>query len=147
MARPRIDIDIEQVAELAGRGLSQAEICLVLGISEKTLERRKVEMSVLADAIKRGRAVAADAVANKLYEMATKGDLGAIVWYEKTRCGRTDKIAHEVTGKDGGPVEITAVAQAQAAQQLAAWRQEQISKLPNGLAAQPTPDTSPTTTG
>lgn len=97
MARPRIDIDIEQVAELAGRGLSQAEICLVLGISEKTLERRKIEMSVLADAIKRGRAVAADAVANKLYEMATGGDLGAIVWWEKTRRGLSDRVQQHIT--------------------------------------------------
>lgn len=96
MARPRIDIDIDQVAELAGRGLTQAEICLVLGISEKTLERRKTEMSVLADAIKRGRAVAADAVANKLYEMATSGDLGAIVWWEKTRRGLTDKVQQQI---------------------------------------------------
>lgn len=145
--RPRIDIDLDRVAELAGRGLSQAEICLVLGISETTLYNRKRESEVFAGAIKRGRAVAADAIANKLYDMAVAGDLGAIVWWEKTRCGRTDKVAHEVTGKDGGPVEITATARAEAAEQLAAWRRDQISRLPNGLAVQPTPDTSSITTG
>lgn len=145
--RPRIDIDLDRVAELAGRGLTQAEICLVLGISEATLYNRKRESEVFTDAIKRGRAVAAEAVANKLYDMAVAGDLGAIVWWEKTRCGRTDKVAHEVTGKDGGPVEITALTQAQADQRLAEWRQQQISKLPSGLAAQPMPDTSLTTTG
>lgn len=147
MARPRIDIDIEQIAELAGRGLSQAEICLVIGISEDTLSRRKADSAAIADAIKRGKARAASEIANRLYEMAKGGDLGAIVWWEKTRCGRTDKVAHEVTGKDGGPIEITAVAQAQAAQRLATWRQEQMNKLPSGLVAQPTPDTSLTTTG
>ena len=98
MVRPRIDINIEQVADLAGRGLSQAEICLVLGISETTLYGRKRESEVFAEAIKRGRAVAADAVANKLYEMATAGDLGAIVWWEKTRRGLSDKqqIEHSI---------------------------------------------------
>lgn len=97
MARPRIDIDIDQVAELAGRGLSQAEICLVIGVSEGTLYSRKRESEVFEEAIKRGRAVAADAVANKLYEMATKGDLGAIVWWEKTRRGLSDKVQQHIT--------------------------------------------------
>lgn len=97
VGRPRIDIDIALVADLAGRGLSQAEICLVVGISEDTLSRRKLESAAFADAIKRGRAVAADAVANKLYEMATSGDLGAIVWWEKTRRGLSDKVQQHIT--------------------------------------------------
>lgn len=98
MARPRIDIDIDRVAELAGRGLSQAEICLMIGISESTLYRRKTDLEVLTEAIKRGRAVAADEVSNKLYEMAIGGDLGAIVWWEKTRRGLSDKqqIEHSI---------------------------------------------------
>lgn len=97
MARPRIDIDIDRVANLAGRGLSQVEICLVLGISEDTLSRRKANSAAFADAIKRGRAVAADEVANKLYEMAKSGDLGAIVWWEKTRRGLSDKVQQTTT--------------------------------------------------
>lgn len=95
--RPRIDIDIERVAELAGRGLSHAEICLVIGVSEATLYNRKRESEVFTEAIKRGQAVAADAVANKLYEMATGGDLGAIVWWEKTRRGLSDKVQQHIT--------------------------------------------------
>lgn len=146
MPRPRTEIDISKVEEYAAQGLTQVEICLCLGISERTLRNHKQVDSVLADAIKRGRAKATSEIANRLYQMAIGGDLGAIIWWEKTRCGRTDKVAHEVTGKDGGPVEITAIAQAQAAQRLATWRQEQINKLPNGSVAQPTPDTLLTTT-
>lgn len=146
MARPRIEIDTDRVAELAGQGLSQAEICLVLGISEDTLSRRKADSAAIADAIKRGQASAASQVANKLFQMATAGDLGAIIWYEKTRCGRTDKVAHELTGRDGGPIEITATARNRAAKQLAEWRKQQMNALPNGLAAQLTPDTSLTST-
>lgn len=92
MARPRTEIDTDRVVELAGRGLNQAEICLVLGISERTLYRYKAEQSVLAEAIKRGRAIAADEVSNKLYDMAVGGDLGAIVWWEKTRRGLSDRV-------------------------------------------------------
>lgn len=98
MARPRITIDIDRVAELAGRGLTQAEICAVLGIGESTLYRRKGDLEVLTDAINRGRAAAAVEVSNALYTKATiEKDLGAIIWYEKTRRGLSDKIQQNIT--------------------------------------------------
>jgi hypothetical protein len=107
MARPKIEIDISRVEELAAQGLTQVEICLCLGISPKTLERRKVEMSVLTDAINRGKAKAASEVANVLYLKATKDrDLGAIIWYEKTRRGLSDRQAVEHSGPEGRPIAI-----------------------------------------
>ncbi len=101
MARPKIEIDISRVEELAAQGLSQAEICLCIGVSEDTLSRRKADSAAIADAIKSGKAKAASEVANTLYLLATKDkDLGAIVWWEKTRRGLSDKtttvIAQEV---------------------------------------------------
>jgi len=99
MARPRIDIDISKVEEYAAQGLTQAEICLCLGISETTLYARKNESAVFEDAIKSGRAKAASAVANVLYLKATvEKDLGAIVWWEKTRRGLSDKQLVEHSG-------------------------------------------------
>lgn len=97
MSRPRINIDIGRVEELAGQGLSQAEICLMLDISESTLYRRKLDLEVLTEAIKRGKASAASEVANKLFTMAKSGDLGAIVWWEKTRRGLSDKTTHVIS--------------------------------------------------
>ena len=97
MARPRIELDISRIEELAAQGLSQAEICLVLGISESTLYRRKIDLEVLTEAIKSGRAKAASEISNTLYQMAKGGDLGAIVWYEKTRRGLTDKTSNTNT--------------------------------------------------
>jgi hypothetical protein len=93
MARPRIEIDISRVEELAAQGLSQAEICLCIGIGETTLYSRKRENEVFEEAIKRGKAKAASEIANTLYMMAKRGDLGAIVWYEKTRRGLSDKTS------------------------------------------------------
>lgn len=95
--KPRITIDIDEVERLAGQGLTQAEICLCLGISERTLYNRKRESAEFADAMKRGKSKAASEVANKLYEMAKAGDLGAIVWWEKTRRGLSDRIQQQVT--------------------------------------------------
>lgn len=97
MAGKKIPIDISRVEELAAQGLSQAEICLVLGISEDTLTRRKMDVAEVADAIKRGRAKAASEISNTLYMMAKGGDLGAIVWYEKTRRGLSDKVQQNIT--------------------------------------------------
>lgn len=99
MARPKIELDIFRVEELAAQGLTQTEICLVLGVSENTMLRRKAELEVLADAIKRGKAKAASEVSNTLYLMAKGGDLGAIVWYEKTRRGLSDKQTIEHSGE------------------------------------------------
>lgn len=95
--KPRLEIDISRVEQLAAQGLSQAEICLCLGISEDTLTRRKQDTAVIADAIKSGKAKAASEISNTLYQMAKGGDLGAIVWYEKTRRGLSDRIQQHIT--------------------------------------------------
>lgn len=92
MGRPKIEIDVARVEELAGKGLSQSEIALSLGINEKTLRRKKLQLSVLSEAIKRGRVNAAEEVSNKLYGLCMEGNLGAIIWYEKTRRKYSDKV-------------------------------------------------------
>lgn len=97
MARPKAEIDIAEVERLAGLGLTQEEIAATLGINEKTLRRRKAELSVLSDAIKRGRAAAGVVVANELFTKCKGGDLGAIIWYEKTRRGLSDKLVVDLS--------------------------------------------------
>jgi transposase len=100
MGRPKIELDISRVEGLAAQGLTQAEICLCLGISESTLYGRKRENEDFTEAIKKGKAKAASEISNVLYEMARSKDLGAIIWWEKTRRGLSDKsttvIAQEV---------------------------------------------------
>lgn len=121
MARPRIDIDVDRIEYLAGLGLTQAEICLSIGISDKTLERRKGEMSVVSDAIKRGKASAAQQVANALFQKATiDKDLGAMIWYEKTRRGLSDRQAVEHSGPGGNAIEVRTFDYTAAAAKIAA---------------------------
>jgi hypothetical protein len=97
MARPKIEIDISKIEKLAAQGLTQAEICLCVGIGETTLYERKRESAVFEEAIKRGRAKAASQIANVLYTKAVDGDLGAIIWWEKTRRGLSDKVQQNLT--------------------------------------------------
>lgn len=121
MARPRTDIDVARVAELAGRGLTQIEICAVLGISDRTLRNHKLVDSVLADAIKAGKAQAAVEVANALYTKATiDKDLGAIIWYEKTRRGLSDRQSFEHSGPGGNAIEVRTFDYTAAAAKIAA---------------------------
>ena len=91
MTRSRILIDLAEVERLAGLGLSQEEIAVSLGICVKTLIRRKKDSAAFASAIQKGRARAAAVVSNKLFTLCGKGRLNAIIWYEKTRRGLSEK--------------------------------------------------------
>jgi transcriptional regulator with XRE-family HTH domain len=97
MPRPKLEIDISRVEELAAQGLTREEIALCLGVSETTLYNRRRESEVFDAAIKSGKAKAASEIANKLYQLARGGDLGAIIWYEKTRRGLSDRMQQQIT--------------------------------------------------
>lgn len=93
MARTKIEISVDKVAQLAGLGLTQRQIADYFGVSVDTLGRRQNDDADFAAAIKYGRAKANANVANALYDKATKDkDATAIIWYEKTRAGKADKI-------------------------------------------------------
>lgn len=92
MGRKKIEIDTTEVERLAGLGLTQEEICSSLSISVDTLERRVKDSADFADAIKRGKASAAEVVSDKLMGLCKRGNLGAIIWYEKTRRNLSDRL-------------------------------------------------------
>lgn len=110
MGRKQIQIDYDKVRKLAGDGLTEDEIALSLGISTSTLTRRKSDSEHFGRAIKEGRAAAAGTVANALMELVKRKNLGAIVWYEKTRRGLSDRLSVDVdwreqAQKDGIPAD------------------------------------------
>lgn len=110
MGRKQIPIDLDKVRKLAGDGLTDEEIALCLGISTDTIGRRKKDSAEFADAIKEGKAIAAGTVANALMELVKRKNLGAIVWYEKTRRGLSDRLSVDVdwreqAQKDGIPAD------------------------------------------
>lgn len=97
--RKPILIDLDEVKRLAGLGLSEAQICTSLGISEDTLGRRKKDSADFADALKSGKVAAQVTVGTELMKLIKKGNLGAISWYEKTRLGYSEKVQTEHSGK------------------------------------------------
>jgi DNA-directed RNA polymerase specialized sigma24 family protein len=90
-----MEIDWQKVEELAGKDLSQSEICLLLEIDEKKIKSTMRDTNLMADTIRRGRARSVLLVAEKLLEQCEKGNVSAITWWEKTRRGLADSVRGE----------------------------------------------------
>jgi uncharacterized protein YjcR len=106
MGRPKIEIQttaIRQIQALSGFGLPLKAIASFLEISKSTLKRWKQDDRV-SHAFAIGQIRAELAIGEALLKQATKqGDIRAIIWWEKTRAGRTERgIQAEV----GARVEI-----------------------------------------
>jgi transcriptional regulator with XRE-family HTH domain len=86
---------LRQVEELAGYGLTQEQIAAVIGLSERTLRRRKEDTEVFSAAIQRGKAKASAEVGKSLFRRAKEGEVSAIRWWEMTRDGRSEKAQTE----------------------------------------------------
>src|SRR5690348_12890386 len=90
MAHTPLTIDLARVQELAQEGNTDSEIARQLGISRSTVTRRKRDSDAFDAALKAGREAAHSVIANALYKQAKRGNVTAIIWYEKTRRGFRD---------------------------------------------------------
>ena len=109
MGRPRKQLSDEQIVEierLAGLGLNEAKIAYVMGMHPDTFRKRKGEHEIVLRAIEDGKAKAENQIATALFNKAATGDLGAIVWWEKTRADRRETVKQEVSSPDGGPAVV-----------------------------------------
>lgn len=101
------DKDRRTVKALAGFGTSHEDIAQTIGIDPKTLRkhfRKELDAGVIEANAK---------VAQSLYVRATTmtGNPGAqvtaAIWWTKARMGWSDKTRTEITGADGGPVQVS----------------------------------------
>jgi hypothetical protein len=88
-------IDWNKVAELAGKDLSQSEICLLMDVDEVKLAKSEQLAGLMLKTIREGRAKTVLFVAEKLLEQCEKGNVSAITWWEKTRRGLADSVKVE----------------------------------------------------
>jgi hypothetical protein len=94
--------DRDRVALLAGYGIPQKQICLMImnGIASDTLAKHfRTELDL-------GIAKANSDVAGTLYQKAMSGDTTALIWWTKARMKWTETQKHHVGGADDGPVKI-----------------------------------------
>lgn len=94
--KPKIEIDLAKVEELASKLLSKEQIAISLGISERTLYTNQKESAEFAEAIKRGREKGVATVANKLVESAIEGNTTAQIFILKTHGGQDWKDKQDV---------------------------------------------------
>lgn len=92
MARPRLNLDEDQIKLLAGIGCPVDEIALVLGCSKRTLETRYCAL------IETGRADMRKSLRRKQVELALKGDRTMLIWLGKQLLGQRDEQRMEHAG-------------------------------------------------
>lgn len=103
--RKPVNIDLEQVEKLAAIQCTEAEIASVLGVSERTIERRKQQPD-FAEAMARGKARGRVSLRRNLWSLANKGQPAANIFLAKNLLGYKDYFSNELSGPDGGPITI-----------------------------------------
>lgn len=95
----------EQIATLAGFGLSIDETSVVLGISAQTLHAHMTEVDAHRA---RGLAIAKSRVRQSGYQQAVSGSLGHWRFFEEVVLGYRPTQRMEQTGANGGPIATQA---------------------------------------
>lgn len=100
--RPRHDptqADRDTAKRLSALGCPHEDIAIRLKISADTLTKYyQIELD-------EGRIDANSAIAGTLFQQAKNGNTAAAIFWLKTRARWKEVSAHEITGKDGGPIE------------------------------------------
>jgi len=91
VGRKRIEIDLEQVENLASRGLGTTQIARALGVSWSTIDRNRKRSAEFEETIKRGKAKGLAQVTNSLFTSATDGNVTAQIFYLKNQDAKTWK--------------------------------------------------------
>ena len=101
------NVDWDQFDKLCAIMATLSDIAGFFDCSEDTIERavKRVKKCGFADYIKRKSAKGVVSLRRKQYEIAMTGNPTMLIWLGKQYLGQRDRQAHELTGKDGGPIE------------------------------------------
>ena len=84
----------------SGLGLPHEQIGALIGIDDKTLRKHyREELDV-------GKAKASAKVAQTLFNKALSGDTTAMIWWSKAQMRWAEVQRHEMTGANGGAIQI-----------------------------------------
>lgn len=101
------EIDYERIENMAAIGLTLPQIGAIMGMSKSALLRRAAEDTKLSESLERGRANGIATVVQTAYKMATDGKNPAMTqFFLKCRSGWAEKNQLEISGRDGGPIEV-----------------------------------------
>ena len=87
--RKKIDLSdketLEKIKHFAGLGLSDKAIADSLGVSPRTITRRKKDSVIFGDTLRQGKVKAVADVSNALFDSATSGNVSAQIFFLKNR--------------------------------------------------------------
>ena len=115
--RKPLSPDYDLVQTLAAQGMTKEQLALSIGMSHDTYTRREKEDEELFLAFARGKSEGIRKVSGALFSKAVGGDTVSMLFYLKAMAGWRDTAAVELSGKNGGPVEVNDV-KTQLAQKL-----------------------------
>lgn len=96
--RPKIEVDLDDVVELAAEGCTTKEIAAALGFSQGTLFGRKD----IKDAYDRGREMLGVNIRHWQICAAKSGNVQMLIWLGKQYLGQTDVKKDEPENKAHG---------------------------------------------
>jgi len=99
--RPRIEVDLREVEELARIGCSEDDMGAVLGVSHELIRRRKNSDPEFRAALEKGRATTRNSLRRLQLKQALQGNKTMLIWLGKQLLGQTDRQTTEVTGAKG----------------------------------------------
>lgn len=95
-------VQIEKIGEYAKTGATLEQIAGALGICERTLRDRMTHEPTVLASYKKGREVAEVLMSGKLYDMAMKGNVAAVIFWLKAQAGWRDRV--ELSGDPKRPL-------------------------------------------
>jgi hypothetical protein len=99
------DSERKQVEALSGYGLPIEQIAVLVrdGIDTDTLRKH------FATELVSGKAKANGQVGKTLFQKVMAGDTAAAIWWSKTQMRWKEVQQHEITGKDGAPIQVATI--------------------------------------
>jgi hypothetical protein len=92
-------VELKQVEQYAGMGLTKDEIGRTLGMSHTSFYNKKRANPKIEEAIQKGRAKFKVFITEVLIKQAQGGSATAAIWLDKTRCGTKEPtIGVNLTG-------------------------------------------------
>lgn len=99
------DAERKQVEAMSGFGVPFEQIAALVrhGIDADTLKK------AFAKELVAGKAKANSKVGQTLFQKVMEGDTAAAIWWSKSQMRWKEVQAHEITGKDGAPIQVATI--------------------------------------
>ena len=104
----KLPVDYAKVRDLARFMFTDEELAVALGCCAKTLQRRRQDDPEFVKAVEEGHANGRKSLrASQFASAIQKGNTTMLIWLGKQYLGQKDTVSNEITGKDGGAIDIT----------------------------------------